>query len=92
MIPVYVAKSPIIILEATYEDAYQNCPSRSIPIVSFEKAEKVVNPPRNPVAKNNLHSGVRLPRSPSPKTNPIRKQPEMFTVNVPKGKVERNLV
>ena len=63
-----------------------------MPTVSFEKAEKVVNPPRIPVAKNSRHSGVILPLSLNPKTIPIRKQPRILTVKVPNGNVESVLV
>ncbi len=85
-----VASNPINTLETTYAEACQSCPSRSNATVSYEKAEKVVNPPISPVARNSRHSGVRLPLSVKPKTIPMKKQPIIFTVKVPNGKVEKN--
>lgn len=56
---------------------------------SFEKEEKVVNPPQNPTVRNNLHSGdIKLPFSEMPKKIPINKLPRMFTRNVPHGKTD----
>jgi len=89
-IPMNVASSPMITVPTMYADAYKSCPSRSSPTVSNEKAENVVTPPISPVARNSRHSGVRVPLSVSPKTIPMRKQPIIFTINVPKGKAERN--
>ena len=75
-----------------YAEAYKSCPSRIKLKVSLEKAEKVVNPPQMPVAKNNRISGDIFVLSLSPKTSPITKQPIIFTPNVPKGKAESDFV
>jgi hypothetical protein len=53
--------------------------------VSIENAEKVVNPPIIPVAKNNFHSYEICPLSKKPKIIPIKKQPIRFTANVCNG-------
>ncbi len=79
-------------LEVMYADAYKSCPSRIKLKVSFEKAEKVVNPPQIPVAKNSRISGDIFVLSLSANTSPIVKQPKIFTPKVPKGKAERNFV
>ena len=71
--------------------ANQKCPLRNKSNVSIEKAEKVVNPPSKPVAKKSFISCETCPLPTSPKTIPIKKQPTMFTVNVPNGNIENEL-
>jgi hypothetical protein len=51
----------------------------------LENAEKVVNPPRKPVTKNNCQLRLTLPFSLNPNTSPIRKHPIILTVKVPNG-------
>lgn len=55
--------------------------------VSAEKAEKVVNPPKNPVDINNfmLSDIVIDLLNETPISMPITKHPMMLTVSVPKG-------
>ncbi len=52
---------------------------------SHEKAEKVVNPPQNPIERKCVHeflSGIKG----IPQNRPIRSEPVTFTPNVAKGK------
>lgn len=64
-------------------------PSSSKCMFSILKAEKVVNPPQIPVARNNRHCSfmkfplIRL----KPMINPIIKLPTIFTSKVAKGKL-----
>lgn len=55
--------------------------------LSSAKVEKVVKPPQKPLTMNNQplpsSHAIRLPR---PKSKPMSRQPEIFTINVPKGK------
>ena len=52
---------------------------------SFENEEKVVNPPRIPVAINKRTSFEKSHRSAYPTRIPIRRQPMIFTTKVPQG-------
>ena len=61
-------------------------------MVSSENAEKVVNPPRRPVAKKSFHSAEMFPFSDKWKTAPIKKQPIIFINKVPKGNIEVTLL
>lgn len=55
--------------------------------MSSAKAEKVVNPPQNPVMRRTFSSGVMTcVFSIRPKSRPIMKQPITLTRNVPIGK------
>lgn len=53
-------------LAAAYRIAEKTFPSRIIVKVSREKAEKVVNPPKTPVIRNNFQS---------PETHPLFARP-----------------
>jgi len=56
------------------------------------KVENVVKPPQKPTVRNILRPvSAIFPRSERPKTNPMRKQPAIFTTKVPKGKAVRTL-
>ena len=55
---------------------------------SLVKAEKVVKEPKKPIINNGLKSSL-FERFIAKKI-PIKKQPIMFTVNVPKGKPKKN--
>jgi hypothetical protein len=67
-------------------------PSLSMARFSFAKVEKVVNPPQNPTVRNIFQPGENKESlSDSPYINPIRKQPEILTKKVPKGKAEGKL-
>lgn len=90
IIPIPVARSPTKIDKITYKIAVVNSPLSINEKVSAENAEKVVNPPQNPVESKNLDcsdkdSGRWID---SPTRNPMIKQPMIFTVNVPNGKPE----
>ncbi len=51
-----------------------------------------MKPPQIPVARKSRSSGVMVVRSLNANTSPIAKQPIIFTLKVPKGKVERSFV
>lgn len=87
--PANVAASPKSMLNPRFENAYKYCSLRRSETVSCENVEKVVNPPKMPVAKKSLHSAFIFPFSVRPYTNPIKKQPSTFTANVPKGKFDK---
>ena len=55
------------------------------------KVEKVVKPPQKPVVSSNLVEGFIHPPPfhEMPERNPMMKQPNTFTVMVPKGKAMR---
>lgn len=55
---------------------------RSNSIFSILKVENVVNEPRNPVPTNNEKDALK----PNPETIPRKKDPDIFTTNVAKGK------
>ena len=89
-IPIPVAIKPTSIDKNTYIRAVVISPLSSNEKVSAEKAEKVVNPPQNPVESKNLDcsdkdSGRCME---NPISSPISKQPIMLTVNVPNGNPE----
>lgn len=56
--------------------------------VSSENAENVVNPPSTPVNRKNPIDVVIIPASLKDHSNPIRKDPQAFTVNVPAGNAD----
>lgn len=55
--------------------------------LSNDSAEKVVNPPQNPAAKNNLADNSGGNCSVSWNIKPIKKEPKILTVKVPIGKL-----
>ena len=84
--------SPINNTACNISKSMPYCPSRSRLTVSFENEEKVVKPPKNPVAKKSLHSIVIFPLSLKPKTIPIRKQPIIFTAQGSKRKGRKKFI
>ena len=81
--PAYVAASPPNTLAAMYRKNSPglSCFKRLIP--SSVNAEKVVNPPQNPVISNSFQfSAEALKR---PQKIPINKQPAIFTIHVLNG-------
>ena len=55
---------------------------------SKANAEKVVYPPHSPVVRNNRQSpAMSVVFSEAAKKTPIKKQPAIFTRNVPHGKL-----
>ena len=63
------------------------CPVLIRWVLSIEKAEKVVKPPKRPVIRSSRHSIDNCHRSESPKRLPIIKQPITLTDKVPNGKM-----
>ena len=60
---------------------------------SFEKVEKVVNPPQIPTVKKSRHSDdIINPFSKMPRKIPIRKLPEMLIIRVPQGNTVSKLI
>lgn len=67
---------------------YLYSPSLKRLIVSIEKDEKVVNPPRKPIVKKIFVSTGTTKFSNRLNKNPIRNEPIRLTEKVPDGKIE----
>lgn len=92
MTPKKVAAIPRKTLSPVYIKKWKKSPSLKSARFSFAKVENVVNPPQKPTARNIFHPCVKRElRSEKPYINPIRKQPEILTRKVPKGKAEGKL-
>lgn len=78
---------PNTMLNPIYNNAMLYLPLCSSPMFSNEKAEKVVNPPQRPVARNSFQLFEKLSslilRA---NTTPMMKLPIMFTLKVAIGK------
>jgi hypothetical protein len=84
--------TPPATLNSMYKNPHPACPVFSRLSVSIENAEKVVNPPRMPVTIRSRQPVLISVFSKMPYSIPISKQPTRFTVNVPKGKFDEDLV
>ena len=72
----------------TFNAAYKNCELRKRFSVSNSNDENVVKPPNSPIIKKARSSGEKASMvSEYPPRIPIIKHPNIFTPNVPTGKV-----
>ena len=78
---------PSTTLPMVYNNVFVISPVRRRFIFSKANAENVVKPPHTPVIRNSRQSAVITALfSEAAKKIPIKKQPTMFTRNVPQGK------
>ena len=85
--PRATAATPTIILASMYRVKCHSSPEFSSECFSKAKVEKVVNPPQKPVDSSKIWFWVRkLLFAEKPNIIPIRKQPIILTIKVPKKK------
>jgi len=85
--PAQTAPNPRVIWSIRFVRATANCPFLAIVNISYPKAEKVVNPPRNPMRINARTSDVNIALvSERPPRKPIKRHPAILTSIVPYGK------
>jgi hypothetical protein len=90
--PINVAKIQSIKLKNMFNMAWVVFPFIQSCIVSFEKVEKVLNPPQKPVTNNNRCRSGSCPLSVKPTKMPMMKHAATFDTKVANGKLLSNLL